>query len=38
MMSQNRQAAQHDYEVNTKTEMEIAALQARLDAIAPADS
>src|SRR5262249_2802150 len=39
MMSQNRQtgrdrqAAQHDYEVNTKAEMEIAALQARLDEI-----
>ena len=37
MMSQNRQAArdrldaQHDYEVNTKAEMEIAALQAKLD-------
>ena len=39
MMSQNRQAtrdraeAQHDYEVNTKAELEIAALQAKLDEI-----
>ena len=37
MMSQNRQAAhdrldaQHDYEVNTKAEMEIVALHAKLD-------
>jgi uncharacterized membrane protein len=39
MMSQNRQAArdrldaQHDYEVNTKAELEIAAVQAKLDEI-----
>jgi uncharacterized membrane protein len=39
MMSQNRQAAhdrldaQHDYEVNTKAEMEIVALHAKLDEI-----
>jgi uncharacterized membrane protein len=39
MMSQNRQAArdrldaQHDYEVNTKAEMEIAGLHAKLDDI-----
>jgi uncharacterized membrane protein len=39
MMSQNRQASrdrqdqQHDYEVNTKAELEIAALQARLDQV-----
>ncbi|HJZ75274.1 MAG TPA: DUF1003 domain-containing protein [Vicinamibacterales bacterium] len=39
MMSQNRQAdrdrlaAQHDYEVNAKAEMEIAALQVKLDEI-----
>jgi uncharacterized membrane protein len=39
MMSQNRQAtrdraeAQHDYEVNAKAELEIAALRARLDEI-----
>ena len=39
MMSQNRQAArdrldvQHDYEVDTKAELEIASLQARLDEI-----
>src|SRR6266446_5353211 len=39
MMSQNRQAArdrldaQHDYEVNTKAELEIAGLQAKLDEI-----
>ena len=39
MMSQNRQSAhdrldaQHDYEVNTKAEMEIVALHAKLDEI-----
>ena len=39
MMSQNRQAArdrleaQHDYEVNTKAEMEIVGLHAKLDEI-----
>jgi uncharacterized membrane protein len=39
MMSQNRQAArdrldaQHDYEVNTKAELEIVALHAKLDEI-----
>jgi len=39
MMSQNRQAApdrldaQHDYEVNTKAEMEVAGLHAKLDEI-----
>jgi len=39
MMSQNRQAehdrreAQHDYEVNTKAEMEIVALHTKLDEI-----
>ncbi|HET9832231.1 MAG TPA: DUF1003 domain-containing protein [Vicinamibacterales bacterium] len=39
MMSQNRQAArdrleaQHDYEVNTKAELEVAALSAKLDDI-----
>jgi len=39
MMSQNRQAerdrldAQHDYEVNTKAELEIATLKATLEAI-----
>ena len=39
MMSQNRQAArdrldaQHDYEVNTKAELEVAAVQAKLDEI-----
>src|SRR6266571_3698307 len=39
MMSQNRQAArdrldvQHDYEVNTRAEMEVGAIQARLDQI-----
>ena len=39
MMSQNRQAdrdrleAQHDYEVNTKAELEIVALHAKLDQI-----
>src|SRR6185295_19768028 len=39
MMSQNRQAArdrldaQHDYEVNTKAEMEVGSIQARLEQI-----
>ena len=39
MMSQNRQAAhdrldaQHDYEVNTKAEIEIVALHVKLDEI-----
>ena len=39
MMSQNRQSAhdrldaQHDYEVNTKAEIEIVALHAKLDEI-----
>jgi uncharacterized membrane protein len=39
MMSQNRQAsrdrldAEHDYEVNTNAELEVASLQARLDEI-----
>ena len=39
MMSQNRQAArdrldaQHDYEINTKAEIEIVALHAKLDEI-----
>ncbi len=39
MMSQNRQAAQdrldakHDYEVNTKAELEIVALHTKLDEI-----
>jgi len=39
MMSQNRQAArdrldaQHDYAVNTRAELEIAAVQAKLDEI-----
>ena len=39
MMSQNRQAArdrldvQHDYEVNTRSEMEVGAIQTRLDQI-----
>lgn len=39
MMSQNRQAtrdrldAQHDYEVNTKTELEIVGVHAKLDEI-----
>jgi uncharacterized membrane protein len=39
MMSQNRQAerdrldAQHDYEVNTRAELEIAALKARFDVL-----